>query len=307
MLKVMRRFESTTYTVRDYLPQRSEVRFQQRRLTVQYLYQLVDFGGFRRDVVAYAMTHLMDRYLGTPAGQRALQDRKDYQLVALTCLYMAVKLLEPKNIGVDSLVPLANGVCSRDEFLNMERSILKTLNWRVGQGPTPLAFVQLLMPLLPNQINTVALYNHVQYQLELGVSDYNIGCAKPSAVAIAALWNGLENTGLSLNDKANIQSTIFHALQYGDVQPFLLQYHLSNLQSKLRHLIQEAYSCTTSAATKSSNSSSSIKNSKTQKSGTSPVSTIRKELGGGDSPGSSGQDSINDVAEVDDWLQYFVT
>lgn len=296
-LALMRRFESTTYTVHDYLPLRTERRSQQRRLTVEYLYKAVDFGGFHRDVVAYAMGHLMDRFLATrcEGAQRALNNQNDYQLVALTCLYMAVKLLEIQNIGVDSLVPLANGYYSRDDFVAMEASILKALDYRVAHGPTPLAFAQLLMPLLhSHKINTVALFNHVQYQLELGVSDYNLAFAKPSTVAIAALWNGLENTGLALNEQACMKSTILHALGYDAIQQPLLEYHLCHLQTNLRYLIQAAYGFTTCCAATMAKSCGSSKNSNTQKS---PVSTIRK---GGDSPG---HDSINDIAEVD-WLQY---
>lgn len=286
MLAIMRRLEVSGYFPPDYLHDDEKAdgaRFRQRRQTVQYLYQIVDFGGFSRDVVHYSVCHILDRYLATESGNEVLDDgnANQFQLTALTSLYMGVKLLEPLNIGVDSLVPLANGVYTREEFLKMEREILTALDWCVGQGPTPLAFVQLFLPLLPlpSTVNVNTLYNHVQYQLELAVSEYFVSRALPSDLAVVALWNALEACDMDLEDLSKCQQTVLSMLEYhdGSEETELLEIRIACLQSKLRDLLLATYSWTASSAAASS--AFHIKEDKLQEgpTSTSPVTVVREE------------------------------
>ena len=237
-LQVMCRLEGTTYQAWDYQAQQKvnkHTLLQQRRSRMlEYLYVIVDYAGFHRDTVVYAMTHLMDRYLATTAanGTTTKMHNKEYQLIALTCLYMAIKLLEPHNIGVDAMPALAQNLYGVEDFLAMEGRILETLEWKVGHGPTPLAFVQLVLStvltslqpqaptLLPSFDNIIhTMYHHAQYQLELAASNYKLTCcdATPSQLAVAAMWNALEGLdnldGFSLEQQAFFQHRVLQVFQ----------------------------------------------------------------------------------------------
>ena len=259
-LAVLRRLEATTYKPQDYYatvlqlatkcdseedchsPQGREEPLSRivvsRQSTVEYLYRISDYGGFERHVVGYAMNNLLDRYFSSSCrslggeeeyecidARRVLLsgDKNHYQLVALTCLYMAVKLLEPVNIGVASMVPLTNGLYSVEDFCEMERTILKQLQWRVAHGPTGTDFVRLLLQYLPGTVSSslaAQIFHQSQYQLELAVSDYELCCCCSSDghsgglvsdLAVAALWNALEWTEVeefSLADQLAFRTTI---------------------------------------------------------------------------------------------------
>ncbi|CAB9528902.1 diatom-specific cyclin [Seminavis robusta] len=276
-LETMRQLESSTYLAEHYFCYEQSCMTVSRCYTVEYLYQVVDYGGFQRDVVTYAMTHLLDRYLSTRSDiSSLLTEQNPYQLISLTCLYMAVKLLEPNNIGIESLVALTNHVYSVQDFQDMESNILDALDWRVAHGPTPLAFVQHLLQLLPDhQKLASALYPHVQYQLELAVSDYKLSCFhsdnhRPSQLAVAAIWNALEAIDVSVfstHEKQRYQAHVERALGRR-MDPELLR----RLQSTLRELMLAAYTwCTSSSSSPTSSPSPSTCKS-THKTTTTPDS-----------------------------------
>ena len=271
-LSVLRRLEATTYKQHDYyatvlqvdssrdnldrraLQTQAQPPCSSSRITVsrsamvEFLYRVSDYGGFERQVVAYAMNNLLDRYfsstcsraahrrsedccwdchLGNTAAHRALlsDSQSYYQLVALTCLYMAVKLLEPANIGVASMVPLTNGLYSVEDFCEMERTILQELKWRVAHGPLGIDFVRIFLQHLPSSVSpslAAQIFYQTQYQLELAVADYELCCCRNntagsgiggpvSTVAVAALWNALEWTDVqefSLEDQSLFRATV---------------------------------------------------------------------------------------------------
>ena len=64
---------------------------------VDWYYSLIDHCQFNRETVAIAM-ELTDRYLSQASSSasicRALQDRNHFQLVVMTCLYIAIKTNE---------------------------------------------------------------------------------------------------------------------------------------------------------------------------------------------------------------------
>jgi hypothetical protein len=235
-----------------------------RTRTTEYLYQIIDFGDFQRHTVDYAMTNLLDRYLSAAGPKKAeeiLRDRSRYQLLALTCLYMAVKLLEVRTIGVDSLVPLCNDMFVAQDFLAMEQTVLRTLDWKVGHGPTAWSFCQLYLQLLLPEESIISeqkdpitdmvlkqMMHHCQYQLELAVSDYGLAVAskcKPSKIALAAVWNALEGMDVSLfslvdqNAYRNNLSNLI--LQIGqDCKSFDFEDKIRKIQERLAQVMWNA-------------------------------------------------------------------
>jgi Cyclin, N-terminal domain/Cyclin, C-terminal domain len=206
-IKAMRKQEQTTYTCSDYLKD-NEKRLRKAKKPVdedcrvkmcEWCYQVVDFCKFRRETVAISMSFL-DRYLGTSQGRYALLDRKDYQLVAMTTLYMAIKLHEPLEMETSLLADLSRGCYNEMEITKMEQSILDALNWRI-QGPTVLSFVQHFLALLPDTVHpavATAVMDYARFQTELATPDYNLVSCPHSHVALAAILNAVEGMDRSM-------------------------------------------------------------------------------------------------------------
>lgn len=165
----------------------------------EWCYQVVDFCKFRRETVGIGMSYV-DRYMCSSKGKKALGDRKEYQLVAMTCLYIAIKLHEPLEMETSLLADLSRGCYTEMEFANMEQDILEAIDWRVS-GPTPLAFVLHYLAFLPEIVPSSvveAIFDYARYQTELGIADHCFVKSKPSVVGMAALLNALEGMDTDL-------------------------------------------------------------------------------------------------------------
>jgi hypothetical protein len=200
-IAIMRIQEETTYLVRDYLAESAGIRKHAskpvdadcRVKMCEWCYQVVDFCKFRRETVAIGMSYL-DRYLCTPKGREALCNRKEYQLAAMTALYIAIKIHEPLEMETSLLADLSRGCYTEMEFVGMEETMLQALRWRVN-GPTPLGFVQYFIALLPESVHPAVaevLMDYARYQTELAVSEHIFVGVKPSDIALAAVLNAME-------------------------------------------------------------------------------------------------------------------
>jgi len=158
----------------------------------EWCHQILDFCGFQRETISIAMSYV-DRYLSSERGQSVLFDRKAYQLLSITALYMAIKFVEPLELELSTLSELSRGAYSEHQFVEMERSILSTLEWRLTPI-TPIAVVQHLLSLLPNSTIRDAIYDASRYQIELCVSNYDIFAQHtPSEIALTSILNSCEN------------------------------------------------------------------------------------------------------------------
>lgn len=207
MIAIMRIQEETTYMIVDYLEDSIQLRKNAtkpvdedcRVKMCEWCYQVVDFCKFRRETVGIGMSYL-DRYLYTIKGRDALCNRKEYQLAAMTALYVAIKLHEPLEMETSLLADLSRGCYTEMEFVGMEQTILQALKWRVN-GPTALGFVQQFMALLPSTVHPAVanvIMDYARYQTELAVSDHKFVATKPSELAFAAVLNAVEGLDSTL-------------------------------------------------------------------------------------------------------------
>jgi hypothetical protein len=119
------------------MQQQPEVRWDMRTLLVDFLVQIHGHFYLKNETLHLAI-NLLDRYMS-----KAVVIKKHYQLVGMTCLWIASKYED----GQDK-VPKAFNLCSLscdlyDEaaFATMERHVLKTINWDIGH-PTTETFLQ---------------------------------------------------------------------------------------------------------------------------------------------------------------------
>ncbi|CAB9515920.1 diatom-specific cyclin [Seminavis robusta] len=206
-LKVMRQQESGTYRVFDYLKKHGELLKRVNKpidedcrvKMCEWCYQVVDFCKFRRETVSIGMSYL-DRYLCSRPGRSALANRKEYQLTAMTALYIAIKIHEPLEMETALLADLSRGCYEEMEFVHKEEELLQALKWRVG-GPTALGFIQHYLALLPDTVHPAvaeAMMDYARYQTELAISEHSLVDIHPSEIGLAALLNAMEGMDVSL-------------------------------------------------------------------------------------------------------------
>jgi len=155
---------------------------------IAWCYQIVDICGFDHESVDIAVSYL-DRFLMTKSGMPALHDRKTYQLVAMTCLYVAIKLFEPEVIDPSIVSHLSRGAYTEEDVTDMEMVILSALQWRV-QPPTAMAFVRHFLALADVEERTKNLIvGASRVQIENAVKDYDFISINPSMIAAASILN----------------------------------------------------------------------------------------------------------------------
>eukprot|EP00549_Striatella_unipunctata_P005842 CAMPEP_0118690654 /NCGR_PEP_ID=MMETSP0800-20121206/10238_1 /TAXON_ID=210618 ORGANISM="Striatella unipunctata, Strain CCMP2910" /NCGR_SAMPLE_ID=MMETSP0800 /ASSEMBLY_ACC=CAM_ASM_000638 /LENGTH=275 /DNA_ID=CAMNT_0006588333 /DNA_START=53 /DNA_END=877 /DNA_ORIENTATION=+ len=194
----MRKQEEQAYKYVDYiqagLDKGISVDATCRDKLASWCYQVIDYCKFNRDTMSISMSYL-DRFLGTKSGTICLSDPREYQLAAITTLYMAIKVQEPVEVDTSLLSDLSRGSYGAIEFANMESRILSALQWYLN-GPTPVTFVKYFLSLLPKIVHSKvrsSLLDYARFQTELAVSDYflSVRC-KPSVLALAAIRNSLD-------------------------------------------------------------------------------------------------------------------
>lgn len=167
----------------------------------EWSYQIVDFCKFHRESVDIAMNYL-DRFLLTKFGQAALHDRNVYQLVAMTCLYSAIKIHERQALSPSVVSQLSRGVYSAQQITETEVTILHALQWQL-HPPTALSFVRELITALPIEIIPESIKESIlditQKETELAVSDYRFIETPMSTVAYCSILNALQCCGYTFS------------------------------------------------------------------------------------------------------------
>ena len=170
-----------------------------RTRMAEWCAQVIDFCKFSRETVGIGMSYL-DRFMasGVRRSRRAMTDRKEYQLAAMTALYMAIKLNEPLEMETKLLSDLSRGCYTTAEIATMEIEILEALHWRVA-GPTPLEFVQHFLAVGLHDTEAAehpaveaTLLDFSRFQTELAIGMPALLSVTPSRIALAAILNSME-------------------------------------------------------------------------------------------------------------------
>jgi hypothetical protein len=186
-------------------PQSSTVDVDCRIKMSEWCYQVVDFCKFNRETVGIAMNFL-DRYLCTPVGSAALNDRKVFQLASMTCLYTAIKTVEPEAMEPKIVAGLSRGTYTEQQVTDMELSILKAIQWRMNP-PTALAFVHHFFALMDIDVDD-SVFEMAKFQTELAVNEYSFIGVAPSCIAFAAIANAMQDASPSTMSNISAVSNI---------------------------------------------------------------------------------------------------
>ena len=218
---IMLKQESSTYACSDYLLRRKlqnpatdkyasagssdddcpdlvdEVDTLCREKMCEWAYRIIDHFHAPRDIVAIAFSYL-DKFVDLCSC-----DRSAFKLAAMTCLYIATKLFNAREISLKSLSQLSRGEFDVAHILEMEQIILKTLSWRL-HPPTVQCFINSLYGLIPSSSIPVtrAIHQRATFFAELALFDYSFVNQPRSLIALASLLNAMEGMDETVVSKA---------------------------------------------------------------------------------------------------------
>jgi hypothetical protein len=156
-----------------------------RRQMCSWAYSAVDTFGLDRELVAVAFG-MLDRYLSREIKSDCNITREDFQLFSMTCVYMAVKILEPsRKLSIPALIDMSRGYYCAKDISETEMEVLEVLQWRIN-GPTPFAFVQELTAVIPDAASSDFL-GTCRKMTEVAVMDEIFVSHKASTIAVAVV------------------------------------------------------------------------------------------------------------------------
>mmetsp|Transcript_1140 Transcript_1140/g.1992 ORF Transcript_1140/g.1992 Transcript_1140/m.1992 type:complete len:302 (-) Transcript_1140:202-1107(-) len=230
-LNVMMHKEQSIYKICDYLrpswPADDIMVTEHDRLKiVDWCYSVVDQCQFDRETVAMAMG-MVDRFLSKQSNitQDALRDRKQFQLVAMAALYISIKCNEKVALGSGFFSALSHDVYTAEEIEAMEMSILQGLSWRIC-APTSIQMAHYILSLTLPHVNLKVstwgfILDEVRFQTECAVREYCLATERPSTVALAAIFNTLEQ--VNRQDRQDILHALLFILNRKFAPPDILE------------------------------------------------------------------------------------
>lgn len=236
ILVVMRKVEAGSYRCKDYLAlrpnlEKAGVDESWRQRMAEWMYGVVDHCNFRRDIVAVAMAYL-DLLLSKDSD--IISSKRTFQLGAITCLYLAMKVYDTTFVKLSSLVRLGRGLFSESDVLATETKILTKLQWRV-HPPTPMCFLRHYTRLIPSTVSTSTSFMITEvsrFVAEISVCLYKFVKYPASMIAYAALciaMDGIDDSSLPLWQRQQVYLRIDATASVKHCAP-----EIQNLISKLR-------------------------------------------------------------------------
>jgi hypothetical protein len=186
---------------------------ENRAQIVDWCYSLIDLCQLARSNVAMAMS-LSDRFMSNPNGlhisqftpssfspQEIRYDRIMFQLLAVSALYITIKINEQVPFSAEKFEAATRGVYTAEEIEAMERTILECLAWKVS-APTALEVGYTVLELMTPQVQDICDMNNeligsimegLAFQTESAVWDYYlVTTERTSTIAIMALLNAIK-------------------------------------------------------------------------------------------------------------------
>ena len=177
-----------------------------REKMVLWTFQVVDYCQLNRQTTELSV-RMLDRLLSLAdlddrcsehhhqLAQSCLQNRKTYQLAAMTCLYTAIKINESQVMSPDIIASLSRGMSTTDQVVEMESRILAALEYHIC-GPNGIDVVDHLVQLLPSSVPTHVkrtIIERSRYAVHQSLVDYELSTMiSPTMLGYAALVHTLD-------------------------------------------------------------------------------------------------------------------
>jgi hypothetical protein len=126
-----------------------------------------------------------------------MYDRTKYQLLAVSALYIVIKINERVIFSAEKLAAISHGTYSVENIEAMECTILNCLSWRVC-APTAYQVGYVILDLMDISRRESYL-EELAFRTENAVRDYQLAIQFPGTVALMAIMNVIENVQI-VND-----------------------------------------------------------------------------------------------------------
>ena len=189
-----------------------------RTKMIDWAYTVVDSCDFSRSNVFVATSNL-DRFLSTPAGYKALRDRREFQLLCMTSVYSAIKINEVETLTPQGMAHNSRGDYTAEEIEAAELNMFTTLNWHVNPPSTSVfveQYVDLLRLILQEQCSDVAFQDHQELtkriidnaslQVDLACREIAFVGRFASKIALAAVLNAMTSVKVDAFAKYGIDN-----------------------------------------------------------------------------------------------------
>ena len=140
---------------------------------------------------------MTDRFLSKPRSetQQCLDCPLQFQLLAITALYSAIKVNESVILDSDAVSKIS-AAYTKEEIETMELTLLHGLEWRI-YAPTSIQIANDVLSLLQPRMKIADsswefILDEVEYQTECAVLDHYFSKERQSTIALAAIWNAIE-------------------------------------------------------------------------------------------------------------------
>lgn len=168
-----------------------------RKTACQWSYDVCDKLKFQRELVAITMSYV-DRYmLLSEDVDSSLLCERAFRVLALTSLYIAIKVHRPEFIPIACYTSLYKDI-NEPDIENMEMKIGFMLNWRL-HPPTAVSFVRLILRIVSSEMVKdipKELKDNITLQAcfitELASSDHFFVTQKSSHVGLASILLSIE-------------------------------------------------------------------------------------------------------------------
>ncbi|XP_078163360.1 cyclin-B2-1-like isoform X2 [Carex rostrata] len=173
-----RNIEETSCVNPEYMAKQPDINDRMRAILIDWLIE-VHYKFELMDETLYLTVNIIDRFL-----ERQNVQRKKLQLVGVTAMLLACKYEEVSVPVVGDLVQISDHAYTREEILNMEWLIVKTLQFNMSV-PTPYVFMKRFLQAAQSD-KQMDLLSY--FLMELCLVDYNMLRYRPSLLAAAAVY-----------------------------------------------------------------------------------------------------------------------
>lgn len=162
-----------------------------RQQIIDWMYTLVKYCKLRHESAAGGAY-----FLDVAVARGVIKTPSDYQLGAMTALYLGLKVFDSPStrvVKLSSLVKLGNADFKEEDIIQMERDIVKALDWRLNP-PTPNCFLQQYLVLLPtlHESTKTRLEEMALKAIEIAVAKERFYSMKSSVLGCAAILIALD-------------------------------------------------------------------------------------------------------------------
>ncbi|KAL0958176.1 hypothetical protein HGRIS_000339 [Hohenbuehelia grisea] len=178
IFEFLKETEKGTMPNANYMTSQKELSWKMRGILTDWLVQV--HARFRLlPETLFLCINIIDRFLSARVVSLA-----KYQLVGVTCMFIAAKFEEIVSPSVKHFLHCADSSYTETEILQAERYILKTLDYNLNY-PNPVHFLRRISKADDYNVKVRTLG---KYLLEIGCVEWRLVACPPSLLAAASIW-----------------------------------------------------------------------------------------------------------------------